>query len=60
MLATNSVRVADILNEFGRYRNAMNAEDERRFFSAWSAEGANYETWLAGVKLKLLQIGEMR
>ena len=58
--ATNSVRVADALNELGRYRNALNAEEERKFFSAWSAGGGAYETWLADVKLKLLQIGDAR
>ena len=58
--ATNSVKVADALNELGRYKNALNAEDERKFFSAWSPAGGNYEIWLAGVKLKLLQIGDTR
>ena len=58
--AKNSVRVADSINELGRYRNTLNAEDERRFFSAWSAGGGDYETWLADVKLKLLQIGDAR
>ena len=55
--ATNSVRAVDAINELGRYKNALNAEDERKFYSAWSAGGGNYETWLSGVQLKLLQIG---
>ena len=57
---TNSVRVADALNDLGRYRNTLNAEDERKFFSAWSAGGGDYGKWLADVKLKLLQIGDAR
>ena len=58
--ATNSVRVTEALNELGRYRNTLKAEDENNFFSAWSAGGGAYETWLADVKLKLLQIGDAR
>ena len=52
----NSVGVVNALNEMGQYKVKLKIEDESQFFSAWPDEIGGYETWLADVKLKLLQM----
>ena len=47
--------VVNALNEMGQYKVKLKIEDESQFFSAWPKGIGGYETWLADVKLKLLQ-----